>query len=139
MRRLALLSLSLLAAAPALAAPDWTVYQRGALAALAVDRNSVRTEKNNLLRFEHEERYTRQQYDTQLKIAFHTRRMLVIGDCVQRRYAFASIDLFDQAGKSVYHSLFPLQDFQWKFQPAPDGSMGAGMLDVACKLAPAQP
>ena len=50
--------------------------------------------------------------------------MLVIGDCLQRRYAFASIDLFDQAGKSVYHSLFQLQDFQWKFQPAPDGSMG---------------
>lgn len=45
MRRLALLSLSLLAAAPAFAAPDWVVYQRGSLAALAVDRNSVRTEK----------------------------------------------------------------------------------------------
>ena len=139
MRRLALLSLSLLAAAPAFAAPDWVVYQRGWLAALAVDRNSVRTEKNNLLRFEHEERYTQQQRDPQLKISFHTRRMLVIGDCLQRRYAFASIDLFDQAGKSVYHSLFQLQDFQWKFQPAPDGSMGAGMLDVVCKLAPAQP
>ena len=51
--------------------------------------------------------------------------MLVIGDCIQRRRAFASIDLFDQAGKSVYHSLFQLQ-VQWKFQPAPDGSMGAG-------------
>ena len=139
MRRLALLSLLLLAAAPAFAAPNWVAYQRGALATLAVDHNSVRTEKNNLLRFEHEERYSQQQYDAQLKISFHTRRMLVIGDCLQRRYAFASIDLFDQAGKSVYHSLFQLQDFQWKFQPAPDGSMGAGMLDVVCKLAPAQP
>ena len=115
------------------------MYQRGSLTTLAVDHNSVRTEKNNLLRFEHEERYSQQQRDPQLKISFHTRRMLVIGDCLQRRYAFASIDLFDQAGKSVYHSLFPLQDFQWKFQPAPDGSMGAGMLDVVCKLAPAQP
>jgi hypothetical protein len=139
MRRLALLSLSLLATAPAFAAPDWVVYQRGSLTTLAVDHNSVRTEKNNLLRFEHEERYSQQQRDPQLKISFYTRRMLVIGDCLQRRYAFASIDLFDQAGKSVYHSLFPLQDFQWKFQPAPDGSMGAGMLDVVCKLAPAQP
>ena len=73
MRRLALLSLSLLVAAPAFAAPDWVVYQRGSLAALAVDRNSVRTEKNNLLRFEHEERYTQQQRDPQLKISFHTR------------------------------------------------------------------
>lgn len=141
MRRLALalvcssFALPAFAAPAARPAPSWQVYQQGTHLALAFDRHSLRNEAG-LLHFTHEERFAEKQYAPEFKVSFFYRRTHVVADCAKYRFAFISTDLFGQRGEPVYQSLYTLQDFKWVFNAAPEGSIGAAMLDAVCPLAP---
>jgi hypothetical protein len=131
---LALLSL------PAMAAePDWGVYQQGSALELAMDRNSIWVEKDGLVHFVNQERFSERQYDKATDIKYFIRRTSGYASCSKQQYTFVGFEYADKRGRQLYSTMFPVQRFAWKWQSVEQGSVADTMLQVVCYLAKTAP
>jgi hypothetical protein len=129
-----------LAAAPALAeTADWGVYQQGSALELAMDRNSIWVEKDGLVHFVNQERFSERQYDKATDIKYYIRRTTGYADCARQQYVFVGFEYASKSGRQLYSTMFPVQRFAWKWQPVEAGSVADTMLQVVCYLAKTAP
>jgi hypothetical protein len=131
---LALVSLPVLAADA-----DWGVYQQGSALELAMDRNSIWVEKDGLVHFVNQERFSERQYDKATDIKYHIRRTSGYASCSKQQYAFVGFEYADKRGSQLYSTMFPVQRFAWKWQSVAPGSVAETMLQVVCYLAKTAP
>ena len=131
---LALLSL------PAMAAePDWGVYQQGSALELSMDRNSIWVEKDGLVHFVNQERFSERQYDKATDIKYYIRRTSGYADCAKQQYALVGLEYAGKNDRHLYSSMFPVQRFAWSWQPVYQNSVADTMLQVVCYLAKSAP
>jgi hypothetical protein len=98
---LALLSL------PAMAAePDWGVYQQGSALELSMDRNSIWVEKDGLVHFVNQERFSERQYDKATDIKYFIRRTSGYASCSKQQYTFVGFEYADKRGRQLYSTMF---------------------------------
>lgn len=125
---------------PALAAEaDWGVYQQGSALELAMDRNSIWPEKDGLIHFVNQERFSERQYDKSTDIQYYLRRTTGYADCARQRYALVGLEYASKTGRHLYSTMFPLQRFAWNWQQVEQGSVANTMLQVVCYLAKTAP
>ncbi|HJV06739.1 MAG TPA: surface-adhesin E family protein [Chromobacteriaceae bacterium] len=126
--------------APALAAQaDWVVYQRGSALELAVDRQSIWLEKDGLVHFVNQERFSERQYEKGYRFAFDIRRTDGYADCSKNQFALVGSSYYTRNNQHIFSSMFPLQRYAWTWQPVYDGSVADAMLQVVCAAAKTAP
>jgi len=129
-----------LAATPALAdSADWGVYQEGSALELSMDRNSIWSEKDGLVHFVNQERFSERQYDKPTDIKYYLRRTTGYADCAKQQYVLVGLEYAGKNGRHLYSTMFPVQRFAWKWQPVEEGSVAETMLQVVCYLAKTAP
>jgi len=129
-----------LAAMPALANDaDWGVYQQGSALELSMDRNSIWLEKDGLVHFVNQERFSDRQYDKATDIEYYIRRTTGYADCSRQQYVFVGFEYASKHEKQLYNTMFPVPRYAWKWQSAEPGSVAATMLQVVCYLAKTAP
>ncbi|WP_230370481.1 hypothetical protein [Paludibacterium denitrificans] len=98
--------------APALAAQaDWVVYQRGSALELAVDRQSIWLEKDGLVHFVNQERFSERQYEKGYRFAFDIRRTDGYADCSKNQFALVGSSYYTRNNQHIFSSMFPLQRY----------------------------
>lgn len=136
-----LVFLPLLMVIPAVAGePDWVVYQRSSALELSVNRDAIWVEKDGLIHFVNQERFSEYRVEKYYRLKYHIRQLEGYADCRNRQYAFVGSTYYSDTGKHLFSSMFPLPKHAWKWQPvSQDGSVADSMLGRVCTLARTAP
>ena len=124
--------------APMVYADDWQGYQSGAELELAIDRSTIWRE-DNLVHFNHQERFAKQQHEKGYEVDYYIRRTEGLADCAKSQYVFLGSYYFGRNNEHVWSAMYPLPTFLWKWQPVYQGSVADKMLTLICDLGRSAP
>lgn len=113
---------------------SWRVYQSGSALELAVDTVDIWRDAKGLIHFVNQERFGEPRLEKALNVRYSIRRTNGIADCGQYQYTFTNSEYFAASGEHLYSQMFPLQEYNRRWNPVYKDSVAHAMMSVVCEL-----